>query len=226
MAAERVGRPIGLTRMSCTFATEIIAYLRQGNVPYMAKLYKPTGHGPYPMVVDLHRAWCNDYLSDCDARDRILTTSDFVAAAINFRHASDGYPISLADINFAVRWKIANAKMFNGRADAVGLSGTSSGGHLAMLSAIRPSDPPVCSRSRAGRCRRDGAGRSDTVAVISPISSYQYVQRLRHGGHRPEWIENIPERLELYWKTEEAMSEANPIGILERGEHVKTPQAL
>ncbi len=51
------------------------------------------------------------------------------------------YPKALADINYAIRWVKLHAKDLKTRPDLVGISGQSSGGHLAMLAAMRPHDP-------------------------------------------------------------------------------------
>jgi acetyl esterase/lipase len=51
------------------------------------------------------------------------------------------YPSSLADINYATRWLKAHAADFNADAETVGGLGISSGGHLILLSAMRPRDP-------------------------------------------------------------------------------------
>ena len=51
--------------MPYAFTTESVEYIRHGSTPYMAKLYKPSGDGPFPMVIDLHGgAWCNGDLAD------------------------------------------------------------------------------------------------------------------------------------------------------------------
>jgi len=71
--------------------------------------------------------------------DEALAEAGIVAAAIDFRHAGDGYPTSLADINYAVRWLKAHAGEYRVDPGRIGLSGQSSGGHLAMLAAMRPS---------------------------------------------------------------------------------------
>ena len=213
--------------MPYAFTTETVEYVRHGDTPYMAKLYKPSGDGPFPMVIDLHGgAWSNGDLADCDARDQVLAASGLVVAAINFRHAGEGYPTSLADINYAVRWMKANAKKVNGRADRIGLSGTSSGGHLAMLAAMRPNDPRYA--ALPGPAGVDATVQAIVMQwpVINPISRYLHARRLRDSANPPAWIGNIPERHELYWKSEAAMAEGNPIGILERGETVLTPPTL
>jgi acetyl esterase len=213
--------------MPYAFTTESIEYIRHGTTPYMLKLYKPSGDGPFPMVIDLHGgAWSNGDLADCDARDQVLAASGLVVAAANFRHAGEGYPTSLADINYAVRWMKSNAAKLNGRADAVGLSGTSSGGHLAMLAAMRPTDPRYS--AIAGPAGADATVQAIVMQwpVINPISRYRHARRLRDGANPPAWVGNIPERHELYWKNEAAMIEGNPITILEKGEKVLTPPTL
>jgi acetyl esterase/lipase len=147
-------------------------------------------------------------------------------AAINFRHAGEGYPTSLADINFAVRWLKGNAAKFNGNATKFGLSGTSSGGHLAMLSAMRPNDPRYA--AIPGPAGVDATVQAIVMQwpVINPLSRYRHARRLRDSANPPSWVGNIPERHELYWKTEAAMAEGNPIAILEKGEKVLTPPTL
>ena len=213
--------------MSHAFTTETVEYIRHGDTPYMMKLYKPSGDGPFPMVIDLHGgAWSSGDLADCDARDQVLAANGFLVAAANFRHAGEGYPTSLADINYAIRWMKSNARKFNGRADQVGLSGTSSGGHLAMLVAMRPNDPRYTAIE--GPAGVDATVQAIVMQwpVINPISRYLHARRLRDSANPPAWIGNIPERQELYWKSEAAMAEGNPIGILEKGEKVVTPPTL
>jgi acetyl esterase len=215
--------------MPYAFTTETVEYIRHGSTLYMMKLYKPSGDGPFPMVIDLHGgAWCNGDLADCDARDQVLAASGLVVAAANFRHADEGYPTSLADINFAIRWMKTNAAKLNGRANAVGLSGTSSGGHLAMLTAMRPNDPRYTAIASPAGGSTDTSVKAVVMQwpVISPISRYRNARRLRDSANPPAWVGSIPERHETYWKTEAAMIEGNPIGMMERGEKVVTVPAL
>ncbi len=62
--------------------------------------------------------------------------------------------------------------------------------------------------------------------VINPLSRYRHALRARAGANPPAWVGNIPDRHDLYWKTEANMTEGNPMLALERGEKVKTPPAL
>jgi acetyl esterase len=197
------------------------------------RLFMPVGVGPFPLVVDLHGgAWCNGDLKDCEARDLTLVRDGFAVAAVNFRHAGSGYPASLVDINYAIRWLKAHAGRLGLRADKVGLSGQSSGGHLAMLAAMRPADPRYTAIASPDGAPSGAALDASVQAVvmqwpvINPLSRYRNAVRLRDSGQPPAWVGDIPARHDLYWKTEAAMEEGNPMLILERDEKVALPPAL
>ena len=123
-------------------AVEDVEYLRHGDKPLLARLFKPRGTGPFPLIVELHGgAWCNgDRLND--RSQRTAGQSGVVVAALDFRMPPvAAYPASLADINYAIRWLKTRAAEFGSRPDRVGALGVSSGGHQAMLLAMRPRDP-------------------------------------------------------------------------------------
>src|SRR4249920_80743 len=124
------------------FTTEDIDYLRHGDKALKLRLYKPRGAGPFPAVVDLHGgAWGKGSLEECRGRDEVLAKAGLLVAALDFRDGNHGYPTALVDINYAIRWLKARAPQLQTRADLVGISGASSGAHLAMLAAMRPKDP-------------------------------------------------------------------------------------
>jgi acetyl esterase len=212
------------------FTTEDHEYVRHGERALKLRVFRPRGDGPFPAVIDLHGgAWCNGDLNECKARDEVLAASGLVAIALDFRHAEDGYPTSLIDINYAIRWVKANAAKLGVRSDRIGLSGQSSGGHLAMLAAMRPRDPRYVSVALpAGGPAVDATVQcvSMTWPVINPLSRYRHARRARDTANPPAWVGNIPERHDTYWKTEANMAEGNPVLALERGEKVLTPPAL
>ena len=75
---------------------------------------------------------------ECVGQRRRLSFAGIVSIALDFRSGNtDPYPASVQDINYAVRWAKANARMLKTKPELVGLSGQSSGGHLAMLVAMR-----------------------------------------------------------------------------------------
>ncbi|MBV8889776.1 MAG: alpha/beta hydrolase fold domain-containing protein [Alphaproteobacteria bacterium] len=210
--------------------TEDVEYLRHGGRPLQARLYKPQGGGPFPAVIDLHGgAWNRGDLTGTEGLDRALAKSGLFVASLDFRQAEDGYPSSLADINYAVRWLKANAAKFNIKADQIGIGGASSGGHLAMLAAMRPKDPRYAAIPLpAGSASVDATVRAVAMQwpVINPLSRYRHAQRLRQGANAPGWTEGMKERHDTYWQTEAAMAEGNPMLILEKGEKVQLLPAL
>ena len=58
------------------------------------------------------------------------------------------------------------------------------------------------------------------------LSRYRHALRARDAANPPAWVGNIPQRHDLYWKTEANMAEGNPMLILEKGEKVLTPPAI
>ena len=105
-----------------------------------------------------------------------------VSIALDFRSGNeDPYPASVQDINYAVRWAKLNAGALKTRPDLVGLSGQSSGGHLAMLVAMRAHDPryaaiPLPAGAQAPL--RDRRARS----VCSVCTGDECRQRRHQGG--------------------------------------------
>lgn len=210
------------------FTAEDIAYLRHGDRKMMLRLFRPAGAGPFPVVIDLHGgAWTKGDLNECTARAEYLAKAGLAVAALDFRHAADGYPTSLQDISYAIRWlktEAANLKLDAGR---VGITGQSSGGHLAMLAAMRPRDPRYMEIAlRGGVTDASVTCVGMTWPVINPLSRYRHALRLRASDNPPAWTGDIPERHDTYWRTEDAMAEGNPMLALERGEAVETPPAI
>jgi acetyl esterase len=206
---------------------EDVTYLRHGDRTLRARLYRPAGSGPFPAVIDIHGgAWSGGDLTDGELRNEALSRAGILVTAIEFRDGADSYPSSLQDISYAIRWLKSRASEFHIRADRLGLTGNSSGGHLAMLAAMRPRDPRYM--AIPGPAGVDASVQCVGMLwpVINPLSRYHHARGLRDSATPGEWVGRIPERQETYWKTEAAMGEGSPVLILERGEKVSSPPAL
>jgi acetyl esterase/lipase len=216
--------------MPYDITSEEVEYLRHGDRRLTARLYRPQGAGPFPAVVDLHGgAWNSGDASGTEGLDETLAKAGFVVASLNFRHAADGYPASLVDINYGVRWLKAHAGEWRIRADRVALAGQSSGGHLAMLAAMRPNDPRYAAQPLpAGSARVDASVQAVAMSwpVINPLSRYHHARRSMKLPNPPAFAVGMEEKHDTYWKSEAAMAEGNPMLILERGEKVNLPPAL
>src|SRR3954467_4144374 len=113
----------------------------------MARIYQPvssnTGAGPFPTVLDLHGgAWRRkDRLAE-EPMDRAIAASGVLVVAIDLRLSEEApYPASVQDANYGVRWLKSKAAEWNGDASKLGVLGSSSGGHIGLLLAMRPRDP-------------------------------------------------------------------------------------
>jgi acetyl esterase/lipase len=211
------------------FTVEDVEYLRHGTKPLLLRLFKPAGKGPFPAVVELHGgAWCNGDRLGEHFRHEALAQGGIVVAALDFRQGKEGaYPRGVADINYAVRWVKAHAGELAIRADRVAISGQSSGGHLAMLAAMRPEDPRYTAIPLpAGAPAVDASVCCVAMSwpVINPLSRYKHALKAREAS--ATWpIEIIQHHLD-FWGGEANMAEGSPVLLLERGEQPRLPPAL
>jgi len=206
------------------FDVDDIEYLRHDGKPLRARVFRPRGEGPFPAMVECHGRHTERLRHEAMAKHGI------VSIALDFRSGNEApYPASVADINYAVRWTKHNARTLKTRADLVGLTGQSSGGHLAMLVAMRPHDAryaaiPLPSGSPA----QDASVRCVVMLwpVINPLSRYRHAKRALAGANPPEWPKSIIARHDAYWRNDDNMAEGNPMLALERGEKLVMPPAV
>ena len=211
---------------------EDIEYLRFGNTALLARLYKPRGDGPFPLLVDIHGgAWCHgDRLNDVVISEA-LAHSGVAVAALDFRMPPEApYPASMTDIHYGIRWLRTRADTLGLRVDKVGALGVSSGGHQAMLLAMRPQDARYAAFSPPYGVT-DAEMRLDYLVlcwpVIDPLARYQYAKKLRDSGESyPGFVDRVLPAHDRYWGDEETMAEGNPVLALERGEAVELPPVL
>jgi acetyl esterase/lipase len=182
----------------------------------MARIYQPKGPGPFPTLLDLHGgAWNNKNRLAEQPMDRALAASGLLVVAVDLTLAPEApYPACVQDANFAVRWLKANAVRWNGETSKLGVYGSSSGGHVAELLAMRPTDPRYNAIPLASAPGVDAT--VAWVATRSPISNtfarYENAERRNNQG----MIKNN----KVFFNPWETIHESNPQEILERGEKV------
>ena len=207
-------------------------YLIHDNTPLLARVFRPKGTGPFPIVVELHGgAWVRGDRQNGDAANESLCRDGLIVVALDFRAPPlASYPGSLIDIHYGIRWCKTRALEWNGIPNRIATMGTSSGAHLAMLIWMRPHDP----RYSALPLPTKGLGVDGAVdavilcsPVIDPLGRYHYAKGLRDDCTPPPGIaERVVLMHDQYWKTEEAMAEAAPARILARGERASLPPVL
>lgn len=182
----------------------------------MARVYQPQGPGPFPMLLDLHGgAWNDKDRFANEPMDENLARSGMLVVAVDLTLAPEApYPASVQDANYAVRWLKHKAKEWNGESRNIGVLGSSTGGHLAELLAMRPRD------ARYNAIPLPEAPHVDAsiayVVARSPISD-PFTRFNQAEKTKREEMMSKTKRWFVPWET---IHEANPQEILERGEKV------
>lgn len=215
------------------FDVEDVTYLTVAGKPLLARMWRPKGPGPFPIMVDLHGgAWCNQDRTTNTVLSEAMAAAGIVVIGLDFRMPPDAtYPGSIQDIHFAVRWAAANAAKWNARGDRIGLIGISSGGHQAMLLGLRPVDKRYSHHATAEVPHGPAHVQAIVLCwpVIDPIGRYRYGKAAIASGKLAEFPQQLPNVIpshDTYWLTETAMEEGSPPAILERGESVSMPPVL
>ena len=125
----------------------------------LARVYTPRGTGPFHALMEVHGgAWNNNDRTQNAPMVQALAAHGLVVASVDFRLGGQApYPASMADINYATRWLKLHAADFDATPEALGTLGLSSGGHMAMLSAMRPRDPRYCAFALEGGAELDAS---------------------------------------------------------------------
>jgi acetyl esterase/lipase len=137
--------------------------MRTSTVEFSPGLYldvtRPDGATRLPAIIWLHggawrmgdRTWLPDFWDD-------FALSGFVMVSIDYTLSGDApFPRNLHDVRTAIRWVRAHADHYGVIPDAVGLWGSSAGGHLASLVALTGGDATV-------QAVVDGYGPADLLA--------------------------------------------------------------
>jgi acetyl esterase len=204
------------------FLVKDLVYQRNGGKARLARLYQPSGSGPFPAVLQIHGgAWTNKNRTDGQNTALDMVSAGIVVLSIDFRNAPEApYPASLQDINLGIRWLKAHAGEFGSSPDRVGAYGTSSGGHQILLAAIRPDDPRYRALPLPEAPEMDAklAFVVSGWGVLFPLERY----KLAKAANRPDLTVNH----DTFFGNEETQLEATPALIIEHGEKVYLPPAL
>jgi acetyl esterase len=182
----------------------------------MARVYQPTGTGPFPTILDLHGgAWNAKDRHAEEPMDRALAASGLLVVAIDMTLAPEApYPACVQDANYAVRWLKWKAASWNGDPSTIGVYASSSGGHVAELLGMRPRD------TRYNAIPLSGAPPVDAtvgyIAMRSPVSDpyarFQHAEQMKR--------EPMMKNHTTFFKPWETIFESNPQQILDRREKV------
>ena len=206
--------------------TEIdLCYETEDSLELGALVYRPTADhsASLPLVIDIHGgAWSSGHRKSGRHYDRLLAEAGICVVSIDFRHGPDfQHPAAIVDILAAVSWATSSDELAI-TPTSVGLVGSSSGGHLALYSALDPD-----------RIDRETAARIDHVIALWPVSNplarYQYATA-RLNEDPAGFVNFDPARLKAghdgYFRNQQQMHDAAIQHILVSGKHGPLPPAF
>jgi acetyl esterase/lipase len=122
-----------------------IDYVDDGKNYHMLDIYLPkVVKSKYPVIIYVYgSAWFSDNLkgSDMNTVGAALLNSGYAVVTPNHRSSSDSlFPAQIQDIKAVIRYVRANCITYNLDTSFIGISGSSSGGHLAALAGTSGGD--------------------------------------------------------------------------------------
>ena len=199
-----------------------VPYARPGSRDLLARVYRPRGEPERPLagLVEVHGgAWSRGDHTTGALHCRALAASGLVVVSLAFRQGPDHkHPAASADVAAGVRYLRAHAGRLGIDPRRIGVLGSSSGGQLALLQAVKPGAAEHAGTPVVLPDGSSGAGPSDdTVAfalalypVADPLARYAYA--------RARGLERLIEAHHGYFADEAAMAQASVTRVLTAGE--------
>lgn len=196
----------------------------------LARVYRPANVEGAPVLVNVHGgAWSSGDRTQADVYGYALAEAGCVVASIDFRDGRAArHPSGTTDALNGVRWARLHAEGWGGTSDAIGLIGSSSGGHIALLAATYPAGseeaslPPVIDVDGGARVRNDIDASVAYVVGLWPVSDphYRYRYAKRAG------LTRLAEGGTSYFGDEAMMRTASVPRVVVAGEARHLPPAL
>ncbi len=210
-----------------------VVYAKPGGKELLARLYRPKGDPAVPLVgvVDAHGgAWSRGDRTVGVHLGRGLAAGGAVVASLDFRQGPDHkHPAASADVAAGVRWMRSHATRLGIDPRRIGPAGQSSGGHLALLVAVRSG---VAAHAGVPIILPDGSSDArpgdDSVAfalvqypVADPVARYRYVVKRAQEPQQPPPAFDAHRLVAShhgYFTDEGAMADASVTRIVSSGE--------
>lgn len=202
------------------FTVETITFCTPADQPLEGQWYRPTGTGPFPLLVDVHGgAWTKGDRFNNQVMHRYLASQGIAVFALDFRMPpAVQYPHTVADVNVGIRWVKRHAERLGSRVDLIGGLGTSSGGHLLMLNLLQPAHPDYARGAQSGETDASLAYAIVCWPILDPLARYQMAERKQIGS--------LLAAHHAFWPDLALMRSANPQHIVDRADFSHLPPTL
>ncbi len=209
---------------------EDVVWARPGGLELLACVYHPAGaSAAAPAVIDVHGgAWSSGDRTSGTPYDTALAAAGLLVVAIDFRMGPDfKHPAASADVAAAVRWVRLNAAQLQADPSRIGMVGSSSGGHLAMLAGMKPNavmhrGTPIGDSAGNYAVHDEVDASVSYVVALWPVSDP--AARFRYA--RRAGIASLQEGTSAYFPDEAAQWDASVPRIVTAGEAERLPPLL
>lgn len=229
--AQQTAAPVAPAQPAAGLTETDMVWAKPSGLELRATVYRSaSAHaGPLPVLIDVHGGAWGAYDRTSDALYcRELAKSGLLVVSVDFRQSPDfQHPAGSADVAAAVRWVRLNAQKLGADPEQIGLIGSSSGAHLALLAALRPDAPqhkgtPVSDAAGRFAPHDDIDGTVDYVVAMWPVSDpaarFRYAKRAG--------VKQLVDLTQRYFPTEDAMWDASIQRIVTSGESKALPPIL
>src|SRR5262245_5458689 len=209
-----------------------VPFARPDGKELLARIYRPKGEASLPLaaLVDEHGgAWSRGDRTTGALHCRALAASGLVVISLDFRQGPDHHhPAAIADVAAGVRYARAHASRLGIDSRWLGLLGSSSGGQLALLVAVKPgaNDHAGVPIVRPGGSLDSAAG-DESVAfaialypVADPLARYRYALSREHEAPSPTGFDakRLVAAHQGYFPDEPSMAAASVTRVVGTGE--------
>jgi len=216
-----------------------VPFARPGGLELLARVYRPRGEPAAPLaaLVDVHGgAWSRNDRTSGAVHGRALAASGLVVVSLDFRQGPDHkHPAASADVAAGVRYVRAHAARLGVDPRRVAIVGSSSGGQLALLQAVKPGAAEHAGTPIVLPDGSLGAGPADdSVAfvlalypVADPLARYRYVLSRQDEPPQPSGFQakRLIDAHHGYFADEAAMAAASVTRVVSAGEARALPPA-
>jgi acetyl esterase/lipase len=182
----------------------------------MARIYQPQGGGPFPVLLDLHGgAWSRKDRFANEPMDQAVAAAGMLVVAVDLTLSAEApYPASVQDANYGVRWLKWKAAEWNGDASTLGLLGSSSGGHIALLLGMRARDTRynAIPLPEAPQLGADPLYVATRAPISDPHARFLVAEKIKR--------EELVKASKTYFQPWDSIHEGNPQEILDRREKI------
>ncbi|MGI1679716.1 MAG: alpha/beta hydrolase [Cellvibrionaceae bacterium] len=193
-------------------------YATIGDLELFARSYRPKTGNQLHAVVEVHGGAWNLYDRTAgELYNRALASAGLYVMAIDFRQGPNfKHPLGSRDASAAIRYLKLHSKRLKINPNTIGIAGSSSGGHLALLTGLMPDEKqhlgtPIVQLDKSLKNSDGISAAVNYIIALWPVSNPTY----RFAYAKQIGRETLVKAHLNYFGNEASMEDANVVRVLE-----------